>query len=137
LNDLAARQEALVRALVAGGTTPAGFDETRIALTRQSLMRKRARAVAAHWPAIGALPDYQRRFAQWAGNTPPGSAHSEGLAFGQSLGRDISPSARVELVLAGAGRIARDGDCLIVRWPALGIRRLPISLAMRGRAKAR
>lgn len=124
MSDLAARQEALVRALVAGGPTPEGFDTQRIALTRAALMRKRARAVAAHWPALGAMPDFQRRFAGWADDRRPGSAHTEGIGFARSLGRGLSPAARVELVLAGDGRIARDGAGIVIRLPGLGARRL-------------
>jgi hypothetical protein len=122
--DLEAQQRAVVRALVAGGPTPPGFDAGRIELTRASLLRKRARGVASHWPALGAMPDFQRRFIEWAGDRPPESGHAEGLAFGRHLGRNLPPAARVERVLAGQGRIARDAVGVVVRWPLLGLRRL-------------
>jgi hypothetical protein len=124
--DLAEQQRAVVRALVAGGPTPPGFDARRIELTRASLLRKRARGVAAHWPALGATPDFQRRFIQWAGKRPPESGHAEGLAFGRDWGRDLPPAARVERVLAGAGRIARDAGGIVVRLPLLGSRRMSL-----------
>jgi hypothetical protein len=122
--DLAEQQRAVVRALVAGGPLPPGFDARRLELTRLSLLRKRARGVAAHWPALGAIPDFQRRFLEWAGNRPPESGHAEGLAFGHSLGRDLPPAARVERVLAGTGRVARDAGGIVVRLPLLGVRHL-------------
>ena len=39
---LAARQEELVAALVAGGPVPSGFDPGRLAVARRALLRKRA-----------------------------------------------------------------------------------------------
>ena len=121
--DLAEQQRAVVSALVGGGPLPAGFDERRLELTRASLLRKRSRGVAAHWPALGAMPDFQLRFMAWAAGRPPGSAHQEGLDFGRFLGRELPSAARVERVLAGAGRMARDRDGLVVRLPLLGVRR--------------
>jgi hypothetical protein len=115
--------ERVVRALVAGGPLPPGFDAPRIELTRESLLRKRARGVAGHWPALGATPGFQRRFIEWAGSRPPESGHAEGLAFGQHLGRDLPAAARVERVLAGEGRVARDAGGLVLRIPLLGVRR--------------
>jgi hypothetical protein len=126
VSELAQQQEALVRALVAGGATPAAFDARRIELTRRAIPRKRARAVAAHWPALSATPDFHERFASWADGRPPASAHDEGPAFARSLGGELSPAARVELVLAGHRRLARDATAVVVRLPLLGTRRFGI-----------
>jgi hypothetical protein len=126
MSDLGEQQEALVRALVAGGVTPAGFDDRRIDLTRRALLRKRARAVAAHWPALGATPDFHDRFAAWAEGRPAASAHDEGPAFARSIGGELSPAARVELVLAGHRRLARDATAVVVRLPLLGTRRFGV-----------
>ncbi|MCU1630451.1 MAG: hypothetical protein JWP64_5400 [Pseudonocardia sp.] len=52
--DLAARQAALVEALVAGGPDPAGFDVARLASTRTALLRKRAGETAKLWPLLAA-----------------------------------------------------------------------------------
>ena len=128
--DLAARQAELIRALVAGGPPPAGFDAARIALTRESLLRKRARGVAGHWPALGAIPDFPTRFAAWAQGRPPGSGYDEGRAFAVSLGRDLPAAARVEQLLAGHGRVAREGGAVVVRWPLLGVRTLQVRRAL-------
>ena len=54
---------------------------------------------------------------EWAGDRPPESGHAEGLAFGRWLGRDLPPAARVERVLAGEGRLARDAGGIVVRLP--------------------
>ncbi|QJY46615.1 hypothetical protein [Pseudonocardia broussonetiae] len=51
---LAARQAALVEALVAGGPPPPGFDATRLDATRCALLRKRAGAAAELWPLLAA-----------------------------------------------------------------------------------
>jgi hypothetical protein len=124
VSDLAARQADLVRALVADGPCPDGFDPERVRLAGEALMRKRARGVAGHWPALGALPDFQERFARWARGRPPGSGHDEGIAFAAALGTALPPAARVEQLLAGHGRVAREAGAFVVRWPLLGVRRL-------------
>ncbi|MFD1236157.1 hypothetical protein ACFQ34_22935, partial [Pseudonocardia benzenivorans] len=51
---LAARQAALVDALVAGAPVPDGFDPVRLATTRRALLRKRAGEAARHWPLLAA-----------------------------------------------------------------------------------
>ena len=126
--DLLAQQRAVVRALVDGAPPPPGFDARRLELTRLSLLRKRARGVASHWPGLGAMPDFQRRFMEWAAERAPASSHEEGLAFGRGLGCDLPAFARVERLLAGHGRLARDAGAFVVRLPLLGVRRLPLRL---------
>lgn len=51
---LAARQAALVDALVAGGPPPPGFDTARLDATRRALLRKRAGLAAESWPLLAA-----------------------------------------------------------------------------------
>jgi hypothetical protein len=122
--DLAAQQREVVAALVGGGPAPDGFDAHRLELTRLSLLRKRSRGVAAHWPALGAMADFQRRFMEWAAVRAPASSHQEGLDFGRVLGRDLPGPARVEQVLAGEGRMATDAGSVVIRLPLLGVRRV-------------
>jgi pimeloyl-ACP methyl ester carboxylesterase len=125
MSELAAQQEALVRALVADGPVPAGFDLRGVAQTREALLRKRAGYVAAHWPALGAQARFTADFATWAAGRPPSSAHEEGLAYAGARGSKLSPAAKVELLLAGHRRFARDVDGLLMR--ALGtVIRLPL-----------
>jgi hypothetical protein len=121
--DLAAQQAALVRALVAGGPPPSGFDTRRLALARKALLDKRARGVAAHRPALGALPDFGARFATWADGRPSRGTSGDAAAFAQSLGADLTAAVRVEAVLVGDRRWARDVDGVVVRLPGLGVRR--------------
>jgi hypothetical protein len=52
--ELAARQAALVEALVLGGPDPHGFDADRLAVTRKALLRKRSGEAARHWPLLAA-----------------------------------------------------------------------------------
>jgi hypothetical protein len=120
--ELAARQAALVRALVAGGPAPHGLDPSRLAATAWGLARKRARLVALHYPALRAAPDYETRYAAWAAGRPPGSVHEDGAAFAASLGRDLPLAAAVEQVAARRRRWVRVHDGLIVR--AFGVRRV-------------
>jgi len=52
--SLAARQLALVSALVAGAAPPAGMATERVHIQAQALLRKRARSVARHRPDVAA-----------------------------------------------------------------------------------
>ena len=85
---LAARQAALVAALVAGGPVPAGFDPDRLAAARRALVRKRAGAAAAQWPLLAA--SLGRRLAARCsprsvdGHEPP-TARSRRLGLARAL----------------------------------------------------
>ena len=70
---LAARQAALVAALVAGGELPAGFDPARLRAATEALLRKRAGEVGTQWPALRASfgPRWHAEFAAWANDRPP------------------------------------------------------------------
>ena len=106
---LAAEQAALVRALVAGGPVPEGFDPDRVRATAAALAGKRAREVARAWPVLAAdLGEaFTDRFMAFAAGRPPpatGGALADGLAFARALARQgrLSGDARVEALLAAA-----------------------------------
>jgi hypothetical protein len=50
--ELAAQQELLLASLMAQGKPPADIDEAQIKATASSLLRKRARCISRHLPAI-------------------------------------------------------------------------------------
>lgn len=52
--ELAARQAALVAALVDGAADPAGMDSTRLSAARRALLRKRSGLAAREWPLVAA-----------------------------------------------------------------------------------
>ena len=52
MSTLGERQEALIRALVAGGELPEGFDKDEAAVVSAALLRKRAGEVAHHLPVV-------------------------------------------------------------------------------------
>jgi hypothetical protein len=106
---LAAEQAALVRALVAGGRVPEGFDPDRVRATATALARKRARQVARAWPVLAAElgEGFTDRFVAFAAGRPPpaaGGALADGLAFARALARQgrLSGDTRVEALLAAA-----------------------------------
>jgi len=149
---LAAEQAALVRALVAGGPVPEGFDPGRVRATAAALARKRAREVARTWPVLAADlgDDFTDRFVAFAAGRPPpatGGALADGLAFARDLARRgrLGGDARVEALLAAArlsprpvrlpATLAGPPRRLVVlaRAPGLGERGLAIPL---GRSRA-
>ena len=82
--SLAARQLALVSALVAGAAPPAGMAEDRVHIQAQALLRKRARSVARHQPDVAASlgdgfwPAFERYAAQ---SVLPTSTAADAKAF--------------------------------------------------------
>jgi hypothetical protein len=147
---LAAEQAALVRALVAGGPVPDGFDPGRVRATAAALARKRAREVASTWPALAAdLGEaFTGRFAAYAAGRPPpatGGSLADGLAFARHLARHgrLSGDAKVEALLAAARLSARPFRLaatvagrpprlvVLARAPGLGERGLSLPLAPR------
>ena len=105
----AAGQAALVRALVAGGPVPEGFDPDRVRATAAALARKRAREVARAWPVLAAdLGEaFTDRFVGFASGRPlpaTGGALADGLGFARAMARQgrLSGDARVEALLAAA-----------------------------------
>lgn len=81
--DLAARQAALVAALVGGGKLPAGFNHTRVAAGRRALLVKRAGEVAKAWPLLAtSLGDaWPECFITWAKSHPPRGPRRDGKDF--------------------------------------------------------
>jgi hypothetical protein len=71
--ELATAQAELVRALVAGGPVPTGFDEHRVREQAAALLSKRRRGIERAAPgvvtALGA--EFPARFAEWARVNPP------------------------------------------------------------------
>lgn len=89
MSSLAARQEALVRALVAGGELPPGFDTEDAAVVSAALIRKRAGEVAHHLPVVRhTLGDrYLELFTAWATERPKTSSQADAQAFVAHLQR--------------------------------------------------
>jgi hypothetical protein len=92
---LAARQEALLSALVAGALPPAGVDAERVAAQAEALIAKRRRAVRRAWPELAAaLGDgFATAFDEYARATPrrteppAGRARSDAVDFALHLSR--------------------------------------------------
>ncbi|MEV4728338.1 hypothetical protein [Micromonospora humida] len=84
---LAARQAALVAALVAGAPLPAGFATDRVDAARRALLRKRAGEVARHWPLLAAgLGDtWPATFAGWAAGRPTAGSLRDGWDLARTL----------------------------------------------------
>lgn len=97
--DLAARQAALVAALVSGGPVPEGFDPHRVAAARKALLRKRAGLVARIWPMLATECRWPDRFTRWAAGRTPHGALRDGFDFARHLRAQggLSPAATVEL----------------------------------------
>jgi hypothetical protein len=99
--DLAARQAALVAALVAGAPPPDGFDPARVRAAAQALLDKRAGEVAAAWPLLRTSfgSGWPAVFTAWAAGRPPNGALRDGWDFARetaTAGR-LGPLARAEL----------------------------------------
>jgi hypothetical protein len=97
--DLAARQAALVAALVAGGPVPAGLDARLVGVARDALLRKRAGEVARHWPVLAAAlgADWLPTFRAWATGRPSPGAWRDGWDLARELaGRGGLPAAAGE-----------------------------------------
>jgi hypothetical protein len=108
--DLAARQQALVAALVAGGELPAGFDPAALLATRTALRRKRAGDVARAWPLLAAAygDAWPATFAAWAADRPPNGSLRDGWDFARAAGNALPALAREELA-ARERDLAYDG----------------------------
>ncbi|WP_433217381.1 hypothetical protein ACQP00_09560 [Dactylosporangium sp. CS-047395] len=125
LAALAAQQEALVAALVAGGPLPAGFDESAVQATRVALRRKRAGEVAQRWPFLAASygAGWTSTFAAWAASHPPNGSLRDGWDFARAMGDSLPPLAREELA-AREAELSYDGASAPVprrrsRWSRL------------------
>ncbi|WP_280425714.1 hypothetical protein [Nocardia carnea] len=92
-SGLADRQAALVRALVAGGVVPPGFDPAAVQATAEALLRKRARETVAHYPALAHAtgPDFTARYIDWARGRPKAGTAADALAFARDNGVQWPP----------------------------------------------
>ena len=150
----AAAQAELLRALIRGDGFPEGFDADQAAAASRALWRKRARTVAASWPALaaGLGERFDAAFEQYARATPAPAAGGplvDGLAFARTLARrELTEHARVEVLLARAVAAGRRGTprprrgifagalwlhdprriLIVLRAPGIGCRRLVVTL---------
>ena len=116
----AARQAALLDALLCGEGWPDEFVESQVDVAGAALRRKRGRAVAHAWPALAlCLGDgfdarwdgFERDCGMGAGAEATGDPMRDGLAFARSLqssGVPLDDDARVEILLA-RGALRRRG----------------------------
>lgn len=89
-DELAARQRALVAALVAGAEAPDGVDRDRVRVQAAALLRKRGRGVAHAAPDLAAAlaPSFGAVFEEYArGRTgpPPHRAADDAVEFARYL----------------------------------------------------
>ncbi|MFC6066958.1 DUF692 domain-containing protein [Streptomyces ochraceiscleroticus] len=100
---LAAAQEELLAALVAGEPDPAGFDGERLAVQRRALAGKRADVIASVAPELPGIlgADYRSAFLDYAQHRPMrGGYRRDALDFAGhllALGLPAHPAARREL----------------------------------------
>ncbi|WP_063712683.1 hypothetical protein [Nocardia concava] len=85
---LAQRQEALVRALVAGATAPEGFDLEDLTATAHGLLHKRADEVRRRFPGLAHAvgPDFTARYLDWARTRPKTTTVEDAAAFAREVG---------------------------------------------------
>ena len=97
--SLAQAQAALVAALVAGGPTPAGFDERLVGAAAAALAAKRAGEAAAVWPLLCADfgSSWVTEFARWCHGRPPQGGLRDGWELARAHADRLGPAARLEL----------------------------------------
>lgn len=151
---LAEAQTKLVRALVGYADAPTEFDAARLRVTADTLLMKRARAVAHAWPRLARAlgPMFDARFAAYArlSATPESGPLVDGRAFARMLERagELTDEARCERLAfdarykrCGKRRIARRRFAvgatrlkssarlvIVIRLPLVGERWLKLSL---------
>ncbi|MEV6556703.1 hypothetical protein AB0M22_13365 [Nocardia sp. NPDC051756] len=93
--ELAERQAALVRALVAGSPAPDGFDTDSVAAAARALLHKRAGEVARRFPLLAHAcgDDFTARFIDWAADKPKTSTASDATTFAEHAGIALPVSA--------------------------------------------
>ncbi|ROO83861.1 hypothetical protein EDD29_1370 [Actinocorallia herbida] len=97
--DLAARQEALVRALVAGADLPAGFIAPHVDAAARALLRKRFGEVLHPWPA---LVLHREEYLCWAAGRPTRGSWLDGWDFARAHRAALAPEARAALAVREA-----------------------------------
>ncbi len=102
---LARAQTELVRALVAQGPIPAGFDEARVRAAARSLVNKRRQTLARIWPSLAkAVGDsYAKEFTRYAEGQPLppcASPRADGRAFLQwfEMQGPLTDAMRIEAI---------------------------------------
>jgi hypothetical protein len=100
-STLAERQAELVAALVAGGSTPSGFDEGDLDLARRALLRKRAGSAEREWPLLAAAlgERWYPTFARLRATAEPVGGLRDGWDLARALRRrgELPASAVAEL----------------------------------------
>jgi len=131
---LGAAQHDLVAALVAGAPAPPGFAADRVAAAADALLRKRAREIAAVWPALAV--ELGARFADQVAGTlrgrPPAGALTDGWRVARELAAAgwLPPAARTELATVEATHRIRAGRLVHRRGVGLPATRTPSGLAL-------
>ncbi|GGP90958.1 hypothetical protein BKA00_000611 [Actinomadura coerulea] len=134
---LAAAQEALVRAMTAGGPMPEGFDAEAVRAAAHGILLKRAGEVARAWPALAASygTSWKAVFAAWAAERPTRGSFRDGWDFARGNRDRLAGEAARELALAEA-RWSYDGQAP-PRPRRAAARRVPggAAVAFRGRVR--
>ena len=104
--QIARQQEALVRSLAGKGPALPGMDLARLEETRQSLIRKRARAVARTYPQMAAALGADFSIPKFAECLGTGAVGAVRISFG--LGSVCKDVKRVASFLGRYARTARD-----------------------------
>jgi len=97
--QLARRQAALIAALHGTGPVPDGFDERLVRAAADALARKRAGAVAMHWPQLRHEfgPKWTDEFRRWAVGRVGHGALRDGWDFARTYVDRLGEGARLEL----------------------------------------
>ncbi|TDD30255.1 hypothetical protein E1287_29565 [Actinomadura sp. KC06] len=134
---LAAAQEALVRAMTAGGPMPEGFDAEAVRAAAHGILLKRAGEAARAWPALAAFhgTSWTKAFAAWAAERPTQGSFRDGWDFARAHHDDLDAEAARELALAEA-RWSYDGASP-PRPRAAAVRRVPGGAAVQVRGRVR
>lgn len=134
---LAAAQEALVRAMTAGGPMPEGFDADAVRAAAHGILLKRAGEVARAWPALSASygTSWKAVFAAWAAERPTRGSFRDGWDFARANRDRLAGDAARELALAEV-RWSYDGQAP-PRPRGVAARRVPggVAAAFRGRVR--
>ncbi|MEV0664334.1 hypothetical protein ACIBI3_14265 [Actinomadura luteofluorescens] len=134
---LAAAQEALVRAMTAGGPMPEGFDAEAVRAAAHGILLKRAGEVARAWPALAGSfgTSWKAAFAAWAAERPTRGSFRDGWDFARENRDRLGGDAARELALAEA-RWSYDGQDP-PRPRAVAARRVPggAAVVFRGRVR--
>ncbi|MEW2358957.1 hypothetical protein [Spirillospora sp. NPDC029432] len=127
---LAAAQEALVRAMTAGGPMPAGFDAAAVRAAAHGILLKRAGEVERAWPGLAASygTGWRGAFSEWARERPTRGSFRDGWDFARAHRDGLAPAAARELALAEV-RWSYDGTGA-PRPRRAAVRRVPGGLAV-------